>query len=171
MLRSVLIFHAFFALFGLTLCVATSRQLVHGSFKDFQSQQQQSADTTILAAATSDNITVLRSSFPKGFIFGTATAAYQYEGAAKECGKGPSIWDVFTHIPGHIIDNSTGDVAVDQYHRMEEDVWLLKDLNMDAHRFSISWARILPSWVHHKKSILTSDFSSGRDAEFQKYGL
>lgn len=95
----------------------------------------------------------------------------QYEGAAKECGKGPSIWDVFTHIPGHIIDNSTGDVAVDQYHRMEEDVWLLKDLNMDAHRFSISWARILPSWVHHKKSILTSDFSSGRDAEFQKYGL
>ncbi|CAM6038557.1 unnamed protein product [Sphagnum compactum] len=104
-----------------------------------------SAETTILAAATSDNITVLRSSFPKGFIFGTATAAYQYEGAAKECGKGPSIWDVFTHIPGHIIDNSTGDVAVDQYHRMEEDVWLLKDLNMDAYRFSISWARILPS--------------------------
>jgi hypothetical protein len=77
MLRSVLIFHAFFALFGLSLCVATSRQLVHGSFKDFQSQQQQSAETTILAAATSDNITVLRSSFPKGFIFGTATAAYQ----------------------------------------------------------------------------------------------
>jgi hypothetical protein len=81
MLRSVLIFHAFFALFGLTLCVATSRQLVHGSFKDFQSQQQQSADTTILAAATSDNITVLRSSFPKGFIFGTATAAYQVRAA------------------------------------------------------------------------------------------
>jgi len=81
MLRSVLIFHAFFALFGLSLCVATSRQLVHGSFKDFQSQQQQSAETTILAAATSDNITVLRSSFPKGFIFGTATAAYQVRAA------------------------------------------------------------------------------------------
>jgi hypothetical protein len=81
MLRSVLIFHAFFALFGLTLCVATSRQLVHGSLKDFQSQQQQSAETTILAAATSDNITVLRSSFPKGFIFGTATAAYQVRAA------------------------------------------------------------------------------------------
>jgi hypothetical protein len=112
MLRSVLIFHAFFALFGLTLCVATSRQVVHGSFKDFQSQQQQSAETTILTAATSDNITVLRSSFPKGFIFGTATAAYQYEGAAKECGKGPSIWDVFTHIPGFEKKTSTQNCCI-----------------------------------------------------------
>lgn len=87
---------------------------------------------------------VERASFPKGFIFGTATAAYQYEGAASEGGKGPSIWDTFSHQPGKIQGNGTGDIAVDQYHRYVEDVWLLKDLNMEAYRFSISWPRVFP---------------------------
>ncbi|KAG0599848.1 hypothetical protein M758_12G182700 [Ceratodon purpureus] len=91
--------------------------------------------------------TVERASFPKDFVFGAATAAYQYEGAAKEGGKGLSIWDTFTHRPGVIAGNTTGDVAVDQYHRYAEDVWLLKDLNMDAYRFSISWPRIFPNGV------------------------
>ncbi|KAG0622012.1 hypothetical protein M758_3G065000 [Ceratodon purpureus] len=91
--------------------------------------------------------TVERASFPKDFVFGTATAAYQYEGAATEGGKGLSIWDTFTHRPGVIAGNTTGDIAVDQYHRYAEDLWLLKDLNMDAYRFSISWSRIFPKGV------------------------
>ncbi|BAT12971.1 Os11g0184300 [Oryza sativa Japonica Group] len=69
----------------------------------------------------------------------------QYEGAYKEGGKGPSIWDTFTHIPGKILNNDTGDVANDFYHRYKEDVNLLKDMNMDAFRFSIAWTRILPN--------------------------
>ncbi|GLJ47730.1 hypothetical protein SUGI_1008070 [Cryptomeria japonica] len=85
-----------------------------------------------------------RSGFPPGFIFGTASASYQYEGAAREGGKGPSIWDTFSHIPGTIADGSNGDVAVDQYHRYKEDVKMMKDMGMDAYRFSISWSRILP---------------------------
>ncbi|TKY49532.1 Beta-glucosidase 12 [Spatholobus suberectus] len=86
-----------------------------------------------------------RSSFPAGFIFGTASAAYQYEGAAKDGGRGASIWDTFTHkYPDKIQDKSTGDVAVDQYHRYKEDIAIMKYMNLDAYRFSISWSRILP---------------------------
>ncbi|CAL0322111.1 unnamed protein product [Lupinus luteus] len=87
-----------------------------------------------------------RSSFPKGFVFGTASAAYQYEGAAKEGGRGPSIWDTFTHkYPERIKDRSSGDVANDQYHRYKEDVGIMKYMNLDAYRLSISWTRILPN--------------------------
>ncbi|GLJ47732.1 hypothetical protein SUGI_1008130 [Cryptomeria japonica] len=85
-----------------------------------------------------------RSGFPHGFIFGTASASYQYEGAAKEGGRGPSIWDTFSHIPGKIDNGDNGDVAVDQYHRYKEDVRLMKNMGLDAYRFSISWSRILP---------------------------
>jgi beta-glucosidase len=87
-----------------------------------------------------------RNDFPKGFLFGTASSAYQYEGAASEGGRGPSIWDTFTHrYPEKIGDGKTGDVAVDSYHRYKEDVGIMKDMNLDAYRFSISWSRILPS--------------------------
>ncbi|XP_059429569.1 beta-glucosidase 12-like isoform X2 [Corylus avellana] len=87
-----------------------------------------------------------RSSFPVGFIFGTASSSYQYEGAAKEGGRGPSIWDTFTHrYPGNITDHSNGDVAVDQYHRYKEDVHIMKEMGLDAYRFSISWSRVLPT--------------------------
>ncbi|PNX97737.1 beta-glucosidase 24-like protein, partial [Trifolium pratense] len=87
-----------------------------------------------------------RNDFPKGFIFGTASSAYQYEGAASEGGRGPSIWDTFTHrYPQKITDGSNGDVAVDSYHRYKEDVGIMKDMNLDAYRFSISWSRILPN--------------------------
>ncbi|XP_029130940.1 putative beta-glucosidase 9 [Cajanus cajan] len=87
-----------------------------------------------------------RSSFPQGFIFGTASSAYQCEGAANVGGRGPSIWDTYTHnYPDKILDKSNGDVSSDQYHRYKEDVEIMKEMNMDAYRFSISWSRILPS--------------------------
>ncbi|KAM1030540.1 hypothetical protein EV1_034029 [Malus domestica] len=87
-----------------------------------------------------------RSSFPSGFVFGSASASYQYEGAWDEGGKGPSIWDNFTHqYPEKIIDGSNGDVADDQYHRYKEDVKIMKDMRLDAYRFSISWSRLLPN--------------------------
>ncbi|OAY59393.1 beta-glucosidase 40 [Manihot esculenta] len=86
-----------------------------------------------------------RGSFPKGFVFGTASSAFQYEGAVKEDGRGPSVWDTFSHSFGKIIDFSNADVAVDQYHRFAEDIQLMKDMGMDAYRFSISWSRIYPN--------------------------
>ncbi|ONI01348.1 hypothetical protein PRUPE_6G134900 [Prunus persica] len=83
--------------------------------------------------------------FP-GFTFGTATAAYQLEGAANIDGRGPSVWDAFTHNhPEKITDGSNGDVAIDQYHRYKEDVAIMKDMGLDAYRFSISWSRLLPN--------------------------
>ncbi|KAF3452587.1 hypothetical protein FNV43_RR03020 [Rhamnella rubrinervis] len=87
-----------------------------------------------------------RSSFPEGFVFGTASSAYQYEGAAREGGRGPSIWDYYTHkYPEKIKDGSNGDVAIDEYHRYKEDVGIMKEMNLDAYRFSISWPRLLPN--------------------------
>ena len=83
--------------------------------------------------------------FPKGFLWGTATSAYQIEGAWNEDGKGPSIWDTYAHTPGKIRNNDSGDVANDHYHRYEEDVALMKrELDATAYRFSISWPRIFP---------------------------
>lgn len=83
--------------------------------------------------------------FPARFIWGTATASYQIEGAWNEDGKGESIWDVAVHTPGMIKNGDTGDIACDHYHRFEEDIALMKELGIKAYRFSISWARIFPS--------------------------
>ncbi|KAJ0037377.1 hypothetical protein Pint_24092 [Pistacia integerrima] len=86
-----------------------------------------------------------RTSFPKGFLFGTSSAAYQYEGATATGGRKPSIWDNFTHAhPEKISDGSNGDITEDFYHRYKEDVKIMKDMNTDAFRFSISWSRVLP---------------------------
>ncbi|KAJ7970294.1 Beta-glucosidase [Quillaja saponaria] len=85
-----------------------------------------------------------REVFPEGFLFGTATSAYQVEGMAHKDGRGPSIWDEFVKTPGIIADNKTAEVTVDQYHRYKEDVDIMANLNFDAYRFSISWSRIFP---------------------------
>src|SRR5947208_13338540 len=83
-------------------------------------------------------------SFPPGFLWGTATASYQVEGAVNEDGRGPSIWDTFSHTPGKVNNNSTGDVANDHYHLYKGDVQLMKALDVKAYRFSIAWPRVFP---------------------------
>ncbi|MDX2119336.1 MAG: GH1 family beta-glucosidase [Planctomycetota bacterium] len=83
--------------------------------------------------------------FPQGFIWGAAAASYQIEGAAKEDGRGPSVWDTFSHTPGKVVRGHTGDVACDHYHRMREDVALMKSLGLKAYRFSVAWPRVMPT--------------------------
>ncbi len=82
--------------------------------------------------------------FPRDFVWGAATAAYQIEGAWNEDGKGESIWDRFSHTPGMVSNGDTGDVACDHYHRWREDAALMKEMGLKAYRFSIAWPRILP---------------------------
>ncbi|MFB7894576.1 GH1 family beta-glucosidase [Microbacterium sp. NPDC056044] len=83
--------------------------------------------------------------FPSSFTLGAATAAYQIEGGVREGGRGPSIWDTFSHTPGKIEGGATGDVAADHYHHVDEDLDLMAWLGLDAYRFSISWPRVMPS--------------------------
>ncbi len=82
-------------------------------------------------------------SFPDDFLFGSATASYQIEGAVTEDGRTPSIWDTFSHVPGNVDNGDTGDVACDHYHRWREDVTLMSQLGIDAYRLSISWSRVI----------------------------
>ncbi len=89
--------------------------------------------------------TTLARRFPAGFLFGTATAAYQIEGGHDADGKGRSIWDTFCERPGAISTGETGEIACDHYHRWREDVGLMRELGLGAYRFSISWPRVLPS--------------------------
>src|SRR5262245_8401446 len=90
------------------------------------------------------SIAELRRRFPRNFVWGAATSAFQIEGAARMDGKGPSIWDDFCRVPGAIADGSNGDVACDHYHRLESDLDLIADLGVTAYRFSISWPRVQP---------------------------
>jgi beta-glucosidase len=83
--------------------------------------------------------------FPESFLFGSATASYQIEGAAQEDGRGPSIWDTFSRTPGKVLNGDTGDVADDHYHRAPQDLDLLTGLGLGAYRFSIAWPRIQPA--------------------------
>ncbi|MCC6613290.1 MAG: beta-glucosidase [Anaerolineae bacterium] len=83
--------------------------------------------------------------FPADFLWGVSTASYQIEGAVDEDGRGETIWDRFSHTPGKVKNGDTGDVACDHYHRWPEDIELLKSLNLNAYRFSVAWARILPT--------------------------
>lgn len=86
----------------------------------------------------------LRRRFPRDFVWGVATSAFQIEGAPRADGKGPSIWDEFCRVPGAIADGGNGDVACDHYHRLESDLDLIADLGVTAYRFSISWPRVQP---------------------------
>ena len=81
---------------------------------------------------------------PQGFTWGVATSAYQVEGAVAEDGRGPSIWDTFTHTAGRIAGGATGDVACDHYHRWREDIAIMRSLGVNAYRFSIAWPRVVP---------------------------
>lgn len=83
--------------------------------------------------------------FPVSFLWGAASAAYQVEGAVAEDGRGPSIWDVFSHTPGATVRGDTGDIACDQYHRLEGDLDLMAEMGLKIHRFSASWSRVLPT--------------------------
>ena len=83
-------------------------------------------------------------SFPTGFLWGSATASYQVEGAVAEDGRMPSIWDTFSHTPGKVANNANGDVADDHYHRFKGDIQLMKALGVKAYRFSIAWPRVFP---------------------------
>ena len=82
--------------------------------------------------------------FPTGFAWGAATAAYQIEGATDVDGRGPSVWDTFSHTPGKVRGGDTGDIACDSYRRYPEDADLLRSLGLSNYRFSISWPRIFP---------------------------
>src|SRR5579885_2117511 len=89
-------------------------------------------------------VTPARAQLPPGFLWGTATSAYQTEGATREDGRGPSIWDEFVTLPGATFEGQTGEAACDSYHRWPDDVALLDELGLNAYRFSLSWSRILP---------------------------
>ncbi|KAJ4850766.1 hypothetical protein Tsubulata_033921 [Turnera subulata] len=114
---------------SLLLCLSSLALLLHPS---------------LAVGSSHDEEEVKRSQFPYGFFFGTSTSSYQVEGAYLEDDKGLSNWDVFSHIPGKIKDNGTGDIADDHYHLFLEDIELMHSLGVNAYRFSISWTRILP---------------------------
>ncbi|MEC8915862.1 MAG: family 1 glycosylhydrolase, partial [Candidatus Neomarinimicrobiota bacterium] len=96
--------------------------------------------------------------FPENFIWGAATSSYQIEGAPTAGGKGPSVWDIFSHTPGKIKNNDNGDIACDHYHLWPQDITLLKELGINAYRFSISWPRIFPMGSESKPNQSGLDF-------------
>ncbi|HEX2148352.1 MAG TPA: GH1 family beta-glucosidase [Pseudorhizobium sp.] len=89
----------------------------------------------------------LAARFPGDFTFGVATASFQIEGATKEDGRKPSIWDAFSNMPGRVHGRHNGDVACDHYHRLDEDLDLIKEMGVSAYRFSIAWPRIIPEGI------------------------
>lgn len=91
--------------------------------------------------------------FPKDFLWGAATSAYQIEGGWQADGKAPSIWDDFCHRPGHIQRDETGDIACDHYHRYREDVSLMKELGISSYRFSINWPRVISNGKVNKAGL------------------
>ncbi|WP_417697776.1 glycoside hydrolase family 1 protein [Psychromonas sp.] len=108
--------------------------------------------------------------FAHDFLFGAATASYQIEGAWDQDGKGPTNWDEFTKIPGKTFEGTNGDVAIDHYNRYQEDIALMAEMGLESYRFSISWARILPTGTGevNEKGI---DFYNNIIDECLKYGI
>ena len=101
--------------------------------------------TSPAVAAQTGTVQSGKPGFPQGFLWGSATASYQVEGAIKEDGRGATIWDTFAHTAGKTHNGDTGDVADDSYHRYNEDIALMKDLGLKTCRFSIAWSRIYPA--------------------------
>ena len=95
-------------------------------------------------AGLPDVLPAIRPTFPHGFLWGCATAAYQIEGSPLADGAGPSTWHRFSHTPGRVAQGDTGDVACDHYRRWREDIALMKELGLNAYRFSIAWGRVMP---------------------------
>ncbi len=83
--------------------------------------------------------------FPADFLWGAATSSYQIEGAVDADGRGPSIWDTFSRVPGAVVNGENGDVAIDHYNRLADDVKLMAGLGLNAYRFSVAWPRIQPT--------------------------
>lgn len=108
--------------------------------------------------------------FPKDFLWGTATAAYQIEGAVNEEGRGLSVWDMFCRKGGNIWNNHSGEIACDHYHRYKEDVLLMKTIGVNAYRFSIAWPRIFPSGIG-KINTAGLDFYDRLVDELKKAGI
>ena len=92
----------------------------------------------------SSNTSSIPRQFPDGFVWGTATASYQIEGATDADGRGPSIWDTFSHTPGKVWNGDSGDIACDHYHRLDEDLDLMASLGVNSYRFSVAWPRVQP---------------------------
>ena len=101
--------------------------------------------TSLASAQTPARPNAGARTFPPGFLWGSATASYQVEGAVHEDGRGPSIWDTFSHIPGKTHNGDTGDVADDYFHLYKQDIALMKDLGLKSCRFSVAWTRIFPT--------------------------
>jgi beta-glucosidase len=97
-----------------------------------------------VATPSRSKLPALPREFPKDFVWGAATAAYQVEGATAEDGRGPCIWDMFCRKPGKVWRDQCPDRSADHYHRVKEDVALMKDMGLPAYRFSISWSRVIP---------------------------
>ena len=108
--------------------------------------------------------------FPKDFLFGAASAAYQIEGGYNQDGKGVSNWDVFSKIPGKTFEGTNGDVAIDHYNRYKEDIKLMAEMGLESYRFSVSWCRIIPNGTGeiNQKGI---DFYNNIINECLKYGI
>ena len=109
-------------------------------------------------------------SFPKNFLWGSATAAYQVEGAWNQDGKGPSIWDLYSKLPGTTFEGTNGDIAADHYNRYKEDVKTMAEMGLKTYRFSIAWTRIFPegSGKINEKGI---EFYSNLIDELLKYNI
>ena len=107
--------------------------------------------------------------FANDFLFGAATASYQIEGAWDQDGKGPTNWDEFVKIPGKTFEGTNGDVAIDHYNRYKEDIKLMAEMGLESYRFSISWARILPTGTGqiNQKGIDFSTATLGGAVNFQ----
>ncbi|XP_063380278.1 myrosinase 1-like [Cydia fagiglandana] len=127
---------------------------------------------TALALGNNAHYTKQSRKFPEGFVFGTATASYQIEGAWNEDGKSENIWDHMTHNKPHvIIDQSNGDIAADSYHNYKRDVEMMRELGVDAYRFSLSWSRILPSGFTNEINQAGIDFYNNYINEMVKYNI